>query len=105
MIIEQSVLSLLVQWLVRLAEERMRMSKLQRSTDTVISWFFKAVFETLGNQLVQLEDEIKADETGKMEFGRLLAQVRENGNRVYTKHIYQGGYISPLNQRVLKHKS
>lgn len=35
----------------------------------------KGVLETLGNQLKQLEEEIKADEAGKQEFERLLAQV------------------------------
>lgn len=36
--------------------------------------------ETLGNQLKQLEEEIKADEAGKMEFERLLAQVGWTGS-------------------------
>ena len=33
------------------------------------------MLETLGNQLKQLEEEIKADEAGKQEFERILAQV------------------------------
>lgn len=33
--------------------------------------------ETLANQLKQLEEEIKADEAGKQEFERILAQVGE----------------------------
>lgn len=35
----------------------------------------QGVLETLANQLKQLEEEIKADEAGKQEFERLLAQV------------------------------
>ena len=36
----------------------------------------QGVLETLGNELKQLDEEIKADESGKQEFERQLAQVR-----------------------------
>lgn len=43
----------------------------------------KGVLETLGNQLKQLDEEIKADEDGKQGFERRIAQVglvlRTNG--------------------------
>lgn len=60
--------------------------------------------ETLGNQLKQLEEEIKADETGKMEFERLLAQVGstgssprdENSDNPYNKiHLFEKLQQSP----------
>ena len=35
------------------------------------------MLETLANQLKQLDEEIKADEAGKQEFERILAQVGE----------------------------
>lgn len=38
-------------------------------------WLSKAILETLGNRLGQLEDEIKKDEAGKVELDRMLAQV------------------------------
>lgn len=50
--------------------------------------FYQGVLDTLGNQLAQLEDEIKADEAGKKEFERLLAQV---GWTLFSKHSVPGG--------------
>lgn len=47
---------------------------------TPFVYFGKGVMETLGNQLKQLEEEIKMDEAGKMEFERLLAQVGCTGS-------------------------
>eukprot|EP00904_Undaria_pinnatifida_P007229 jgi/Undpi1/3636/HiC_scaffold_16.g07006.m1 len=37
----------------------------------------QGVLETLGNELKQLDEEIKADESGKQEFERQLAQLEE----------------------------
>lgn len=57
----------------------------ERSSDTLTFVCFcnkQGVLETLGNQLKQLDEEIKADEGGKQEFERRLTQVSGKMRRV-----------------------
>lgn len=52
-------------------------------------FLFKGVLETLTNQLQKLEDEIKADEAGKQEFERILAQVKRGPKLLFiTNTLY-----------------
>ncbi|CAM9391077.1 unnamed protein product [Ectocarpus sp. 4 AP-2014] len=45
----------------------------------------KGVLETLANKLKQQEEEIKADEAGKLEFERRLSQLREKKREIESR--------------------